>query len=124
MRNSIIGKVKSAGYAVAAAVTTALPFMPMASASGSTAAAKTIIQGFLGYVVDMFICVGVLLGVWAIAQLALSFKNEDADSKSRAMMMLIVAAMLIGIQALAQLVLSGTGLSIGSGFLALLPGLM
>lgn len=113
-------KAKKIGYACGAAALTASAYMPFAfAADPSAASAKTIIEEFLGYVLDMFICVGALLGVWAIAQLALAFKNEDADSKSKAMMMLIVAAILIGISPLANTVLSSTGLSAGSGFLFL-----
>lgn len=110
-------KAKKIGYACGAAALTASAYMPFAFADEP--AAVTIVNTFLGYVLDMFICVGALLGVWAIAQLALAFKNEDADSKSKAMMMLIVAAILIGISPLASTVLNGTGLAPGSGFLGL-----
>ena len=42
--------------------------------------------------------VGVLLLIWSIFQLVSAFKNEDADSKSRAMMMVMVGVILIGIK--------------------------
>ena len=113
-------KIKKIGATIATGVMTAMPFMVNAfAAAGGTANAKNIVQVFMGYVIDMFICVGALLGVWAVAQLALAFKNEDADSKSKAMMMLIVAAILIGIAPLATAVLNGTGLTPGSGFLGI-----
>lgn len=120
MKDSIKRKLKSAGSAVCTAVATAAPFMPMAlAAAPANSVASDVIQEFLGYVVDMFLCIGILLGVWAIAQLALSFKNEDADSKSRAMMMLIVAAILLGVQGLAEIILNAAGLNItiGDGFI-------
>lgn len=113
-------KIKKISATIATGAMTAMPFMVNAfAAAGGTASAKNIVQVFMGYVIDMFICVGALLGVWAVAQLALAFKNEDADSKSKAMMMLIVAAILIGIAPLATAVLSGTGLTPGSGFLGI-----
>lgn len=111
-------KIKKIGATIAAGAMTAMLFMVNAFAADD-ASATEIVQEFLGYVYDMFICVGALLGVWAVAQLALAFKNEDADSKSKAMMMLIVAAVLIGIAPLADTILTGTGLTAGSGFLKL-----
>lgn len=115
-------KMRKVGCAVGAAVATAAPFVAYSFAAAAAPAGPnpaTIVSTFLGYVLDMFICVGALLGVWAVAQLALAFKNEDADSKSRAMMMLIVAAILIGITPLANAVLSGTHITPGPGFLGL-----
>lgn len=113
-------KIRKIGATIATGAMTAMPFMVNAFAAQATgASAKNIVQTFMGYVIDMFICVGALLGVWAVAQLALAFKNEDADSKSKAMMMLIVAAILIGIAPLATAVLDGTGLAPGGGFLGI-----
>lgn len=112
-------KLRKVSYAIATAALSASAMAPLALAQGP----KDIVQTFLGYVIDMFICIGALLGVWAIAQLALAFKNEDADSKSRAMMMLIVAAVLIGITGLSNTVLNGTNLTPGNGFLMAMPGL-
>lgn len=114
-------KMRKVGYAVGTAVATAAPFMAYSFAKDTTAV--KILSTFMGYVVDMFLCVGALLGVWAIAQLALAFKNEDADSKSRAMMMLVVAIILMSIKGLADIILkaSGTGITIGKGFLTMMP---
>jgi hypothetical protein len=50
--------------------------------------------------------------VWSVGMLLLAFKNEDADSKSRAMMLLIVSAALIGIKGFLNTVLENTGISI------------
>lgn len=122
---TIKANAKKTAFAIGTAVTTASAFAPMMfAATSGGATASSIISTFLGYVVDMFLCVGVLLGVWAIAQLALSFKNEDADSKSRAMMMLVVACVLIGIKPLATTVVSSvSGITIGKGFLNMMSGL-
>lgn len=94
-------------------------FLAEATATNPTA---DIINVFLGYVLDIFISIGILLGVWAAGQLALAFKNEDADSKSRAMMMLVVAAILIGISPIATAIIpDGSRIHPGAGFLGL-PG--
>lgn len=119
-------KMRKVGYAVGTAVATAAPFVAYsfaAAAGGGGTPATTILSKFLGYVVDMFICVGILLGVWSIAQLALSFKNEDADSKSRAMMMLVVSIILMAIKPLAQMIITASGahITIGTGFLTMMP---
>ena len=45
----------------------------------------------------IFRCVGVILAVYSVGQLILAFKNEDADSKSRASTMLVVAIVLIAL---------------------------
>jgi hypothetical protein len=44
--------------------------------------------------------------------LVLAFKNEDADSKSRAMMMAVVSIVLISIKTILNSVMSGTGVNI------------
>jgi hypothetical protein len=43
--------------------------------------------------------IGAALGAWGVIQLALAFKNEDADSKSRALMLIIAAIILFNVQA-------------------------
>lgn len=45
----------------------------------------------------VFRSVGVILAVYAVGQLVLAFKNEDADSKSRASTMLVVGIVLIAL---------------------------
>lgn len=108
-------KVKKIGATVASVAMTAMPFMVNAFAASDEI--TSIVGTFLAYAVDIFVCVGVLLAVWAVGQLTLAFKNEDADSKSKAMMLLVVAAVLIGIKFLADQVASLAGFSIGTGFL-------
>lgn len=61
---------------------------------GSTTTAKGLVTNLLGYVFAIFKYIGWLLLAWGIGQLVLAFKNEDADSKSRAMMLIVVAIML------------------------------
>lgn len=79
--------------------------------------AKTLAGNAVGTVVTVMQYVGALLGVWALAQLFLAFKNEDADSKSRAMMTLMAAILLVCIKPIASAIASAAGLTIGSGWL-------
>lgn len=107
---------------IAAAGTSAaalMPFIPMAFAAptaGSTTA-KDLISKVLGIICDIFLGIGVLLLAWSVGMLFLAFKNDDADSKSRAMMMMIVSIVLIAFQTILGGVLksAGTEFTIGKG---------
>lgn len=41
--------------------------------------------------------IGVVLAVWGIVQMILAFRNEDADSKTKATMTIVVGALLFGL---------------------------
>lgn len=69
----------------------------------------TIVNAILDIILDVFFYIGILLLAWSVGMLILAFKNEDADSKSRAMMLLVVSVALIGFPALLGVVLDGTG---------------
>lgn len=66
------------------------------AAGGADAMFGTLI----GYVCKIFFYIGTILLVWAVGQLVLAFKNEDADSKSRAVMVLVCAVLLMSIGAI------------------------
>lgn len=61
----------------------------------------SIIDKILDIVYQIFGYVGIVLTLWGVGQLILAFKNEDADSKSRAIMCIVAGAALIGIKPLA-----------------------
>ena len=105
---------KAIGIVLCVGIVGAVAVPAFAAATGN---AKTVIENFLGYIQDIFVCLGAMLGVWGVGQLALSFKDDNPESKSRAMMMVIVAAILIGVGTFATTILSGTGLTPGSGFI-------
>ena len=69
----------------------------------------------IAIVCDIFRMIGAVLLVWAIGQLVMAFRNEDADSKSRAMMVLVCAILLISVktvyQALTGTEVTGTGIT-------------
>ena len=58
-----------------------------------------ILGKMINIVKTIFVAVGIILLVYSIGQLALAFKNEDADSKTRASTMLVVALVLIAFPA-------------------------
>lgn len=64
----------------------------------ATTAAGTIVGKIIDIVLGLFMLIGVILLVWAVGQLVLAFKNEDADSKSKAIMLLVVSCVLIGMK--------------------------
>lgn len=61
----------------------------------AAASLSDLLNQMIGIVKAIFVAVGVILLVYSIGQLALAFKNEDADSKTRASTMLVVALVLI-----------------------------
>lgn len=113
MTNAITKMTTGKGFIITSVVLSllfiifALPVFAAPTENG----AKNAVGVLTGYVLKIFQYVGVLLLIWAIAQLVLAFKNEDADSKSRAMMMLLVAVLLCVIKPIAQQVINALGLS-------------
>ena len=99
-----INKVRAAYIgATAAAMST---FMPFVSATGGAFdQADTTVKNLITVILKIFFYIGMLLLVWSVGMLVLAFKNEDADSKSRAMMMLVVSIVLMGLEAFLKLVL-------------------
>ena len=58
---------------------------------------KEIVDKMVSIIGLIFRCVGVILAVYSVGHLILAFKHEDADSKSRASTMLVVAIVLIAL---------------------------
>ena len=56
---------------------------------------RDLIEKMVRIVGTIFQAVGVVLTVYSVGQLILAFKNEDADSKSRASTMMVVGVVLI-----------------------------
>lgn len=81
--------LKIAAGSLGAAVLVSMPF--------AHATAESLVTNLLGYVFAIFKYIGWLLLAWGVGQLVLAFKNEDADSKSRAMMLIVTAIVLTSI---------------------------
>lgn len=106
--------------AVGSAMTAAMPFATMALADGSMTgassdAASQLISTVLGVICDIFLAIGILLLAWSIGMLFLAFKNEDADSKSRSMMMAVVSIVLVAFKGILDVILKATGTSVKIG---------
>lgn len=54
-----------------------------------------VLDKMLTYIGIIFVAIGIVLTAYSIGQLLMAFKNEDADSKSRASTLLIVGVLLI-----------------------------
>ena len=53
-------------------------------------------------VYKIFKYIGFILVIWGVGQLILAFKNEDSDSKSRAIMSIVAGAALFGFSTFAD----------------------
>ena len=91
-------RCKKECVALTAIAATAMP-MTVCAANGSALMGK-----ILDVITTIFTYIGILLLAWSIGMLVLAFKNEDADSKSRAMMLLVVSVVLIGLDGILNLV--------------------
>lgn len=72
-----------------------------AGVAGSTAEKiRSVLKDMISVIGVIFQAVGVVLSVYSVGQLILAFKNEDADSKSRASTTLVVGIALIAMPAI------------------------
>ena len=115
MLEKIYGRMRSCASTVSAALLTfvsVLSWSPMPVYAADTGAqvgwgtntgnADTMIQSAAGLMLKAASYVGFLLMIWGLIQLILAFKNEDADSKSRAIMTAVTGALLFGLRSILQ----------------------
>lgn len=62
--------------------------------------ANAIIGSLLGSILTIASYIGILLLVWGLIMLVLAIRNEDADSKSRAVLFIVVAIVLIAFKSI------------------------
>lgn len=55
------------------------------------------LTALVGTCLNIFNIIGSILMIWAIGQLIMAFKNEDADGKGRALMIMVTSTLLISI---------------------------
>lgn len=77
----------------------------------ATSTADKAMSTIVNFVFRIFGYIGAVLGVWGIGSLILAFKNEDADAKSRAIMILGAAILLLSLKTVIQ----GSGILTGTG---------
>ena len=76
-----------------------LTMIPVFASGSPTATVGEILERMIDIIGMIFVAVGIVLAVYSVGQLVLAFKNEDADSKSRASTLLVVAIILIAFPA-------------------------
>lgn len=74
-----------------------LPVFADVNLSSATSDLQSIVKDVIKIVGLVFRVIGVILSVYSIGQLVLAFKNEDADSKSRASTQLVIGIVLISL---------------------------
>lgn len=93
---------------------TALTFPSTAYAAGMIddgGVSNKIIKQIVNVITTMAVFIGIVLLAWSVLMLMLAFKNEDADSKSRAIMLIVVSIMLIGFGSFLTSVLEAAGVA-------------
>lgn len=65
---------------------------------------KTLMPKVFGQVTDMALWIGGFLLLWGLVQFGLALRNEDSDSKSRSIMVIVAAIVLMGIKAIFNVV--------------------
>lgn len=93
------------------ACATILSVPALTNAEDKKGTASGLVNSLLSYIFTIFFWIGVLLFTWGVGQMVLAFKNEDADSKSRAMMLIVVSIILTAIGTIVNGVFSGHGVS-------------
>ena len=72
---------------------------------GTIEGADALVGTLLGFITKMARYIGMILLVWGIVQFIMAFRNEDADSKSRSIMVCVMAIVLISVKTIAQAIL-------------------
>ena len=103
----LLNHLRNSALAMSAATVTMVPTAFAAPTLDTTT--KDIVKAILNLVQTLGLTIGIILLAWSVVMLILAFKNEDADSKSRAIMLLVVSIALIGIGGLIQPILQATG---------------
>ena len=90
--NAVIFKLMGPCFAAS------LACMPVRASDIDMGEARSAISSIVDVMFTIFMYVGIVLLIWGIGQLVLAFRNEDADSKTRAIMLLVAAAALLGLR--------------------------
>lgn len=85
-----------------AVIFTLLAVIDPVYANGYEEKVKNVLTDMVDIIGFVFKAVGIVLGVYSVGQLVMAFKNEDADSKSRASTQLVVAIVLIAMPSIIE----------------------
>lgn len=97
-----INRMMISSYCTAFMLTAISTVSALADGVVDTSTISEILGNMISVVGTIFTAVGIILAVYSVGQLILAFKNEDADSKSRASTLLIVSIILIAFPAIVE----------------------
>lgn len=110
MFKKVFEKVKSKAVAIKTALTTAMitaMTMPVFAVSANpNLDPEAIIGNIAGYLLKILTGIGLVFIVWGGFQFGMAMKDEDAASKSKAILVLVSGIIMVGLQA----VLKGFGI--------------
>ncbi len=103
----LLKNLRNGALAMSAASVAMVPTAFAAPTTSTTG--NAVVNAILDVIETMAFYIGIILLVWSVVMLVLALKNEDADSKSRAIMLIAVSIALIGIGAFLTPILSAAG---------------
>lgn len=105
--------IRNGALAMSSASVAMMPTAYAASSNGTgTNTGNKVLNAVLDVVFDMAFYIGIILLAWAVVMLILALKNEDADSKSRAIMLIAVSIALVGVGTLLSPILKAAGFNL------------
>lgn len=106
-----VDKIKIANALLCAAIMTTVVQVAPVFCIG-TVNVDTVMGSVLGIIFQIAQYVGIVLCVYAVFSLVLSFKNDDSESKSRSTTLLVVAIVLMGLKGIMGTVLNNIGITV------------
>lgn len=80
--------------------------------AGSSSEAATAVIHLIALILDIFVYAGIVLLVYSLGNLVLSFRSEDSEPKVKAIMTLVVSIALVTIETLLQPLFTAFGVTL------------
>ena len=80
--------------------------------AGSSSEAATAVIHLIALILDIFVYAGIVLLVYSLGNLVLSFRSEDSEPKVKAIMTLVVSIALVTIETLLQPMFTAFGVTL------------
>lgn len=103
----LLKNIRNGALAMSSASVAMIP-----TAFAGTDTGNQVVNAVLDVVFDMAFYIGIILLAWSVVMLILALKNEDADSKSRAIMLVAVSIALVGVGTLLKPILKAAGFTL------------
>lgn len=81
------------------------------------ATASEMISRIIGTVLAIGTYIGAVLLAQGVFQLVMAFKDDNADSKSKAIMLILASIILVSLQTVYTSLMQGTSISVGTSLL-------